>query len=146
MNFKIKTQVAQDYKTVFNQFDESLFKALKPPLIGLKVKRFDGSQLNSEVHVELNILGVKKLWVSKITEFQQTDTECYFTDTSSGNNLPPPLKNWKHKHLIVKQGTGSMIVDDVTYTSGWKLLDGLLYPVLYFQFAWRKPVYRKYFK
>ncbi|MBD0260611.1 MAG: hypothetical protein ICV83_33250, partial [Cytophagales bacterium] len=52
---------------------------------------------------------------------------------------------WRHRHEIRQHGTGSLIVDDVSFRSPNRLLDWLLYPVMYLQFAYRKPVYRRLF-
>ena len=46
---------------------------------------------------------------------------------------------------MVKSGDGTEIVDDITYKTPTWLTDYLLYPVMWLQFAARKPVYRRVF-
>ena len=60
MRILIKTKVGQNYRKVFQGFDIKLFMKLKPPLVGLKVKRFDGCSEGDIVQVEVNILGFKQ--------------------------------------------------------------------------------------
>lgn len=143
MRIKIKTKVAQNYRKVFQGFDIKLFMKLKPPLVGLNVKRFDGCSKGDLVQVEISILGFKQQWTSLITEQVQNENEIYFID--EGMVLPKPLKYWKHKHLIEKSVDSSIIIDDITYNSGNFLIDFLLFPAFFMQFYYRKPVYKSYF-
>jgi ligand-binding SRPBCC domain-containing protein len=144
MRMVFKTLVATDFKTVFEKFDISLFKALKPPLIQLEVERFDGCLKGDQVHLKIGLGPLEQRWVSLITENGSDENQCYFID--EGETLPPPLKCWRHQHRIVKNDEyTSYIIDDIEFSSGLKLLDFLLYPALYFQFALRAPVYRKIF-
>jgi len=59
--------------------------------------------------------------------------------------LPFFLTVWHHKHLIEKAKEGSNIVDEITFNSPWFLPEFLLFPVLWFQFSYRKPIYRRVF-
>ena len=143
MRIHLKTAVQQDYITVFNAFDERLFRRLSPPYPRLKLLRFDGSMPGDVVEVELQT-GLKSFcWTSLITEREVTDTEAWFVD--QGQQLPPPLRYWHHRHLIAKTGRGAVIHDIITYSTGIKALDLLLYPLMLGQFSMRKPVYRKVF-
>lgn len=144
MRFQIVTAVEGDFKTVFRKFDETLFLKIKPLLIGLRVIRFDGCLRNDEVHLELTILGRKQVWISRVMEFQETEDEIAFTD--QGVRLPRFLSFWNHRHRIVQAPNGSLIVDDVTYKTPLPGLDYLLFPVLYFQFYFRKHRYRSIFR
>lgn len=139
MQITIQTPVQQNYQTVFKGFDKQLFEALKPPLIPLTVKRFDGSHVDGEVHVK--VFGQE--WISKITEVVKNEREIYFVD--EGQTLPYPLVYWRHKHQIIAQKKGSLIVDEITYRSSSIWLDKLLYPSFYLQFYYRKGIYRRYF-
>ena len=144
MQLHLKTPVQQDYMAVFNAFDEQLFRKLSPPYPRLKLLRFDGSKPSDVVEVELQT-GLKSFrWTSLITERDITEAAAYFID--EGQVLPPPLRHWHHKHLIVKNGSGAIIHDIITYSTGTKLLDMLLYPLMKFQFGMRKPVYQKVFR
>ena len=141
MQFQIKTEVQQDYQSVFMGFDRKLFLALNPPLMPLKLLRFDGCKTGDEVHLEL-AFGLK--WVSLVTDFQEREDEIFFID--QGVQLPFFLTHWRHKHRIIKNGTGSILIDDIIYRSSSKIMDYLLYPFLWTQFKYRSPVYRKLFK
>lgn len=143
MRITIKTKVPQDYRKVFQAFDINLFMKLKPPLIGLNVLRFDGCRKDDEVHVEINILGFRQKWISLITEQQSNENKIYFID--EGVLLPKPLKYWKHTHKIEKSIDSSIIIDDICYKSGNKIVDILLFPAFFMQFFYRKPVYKSYF-
>ncbi|MEJ8758323.1 hypothetical protein WG947_15020 [Pontibacter sp. H259] len=143
MQIHLKTEVRQNYKQVFDAFDEQLFRKLAPPYPKLKLLRFDGSEPGDVVEVELQT-GIKSFrWTSLITERTITDTAAWFID--EGQILPPPLKLWHHKHLVTANQTGSTIHDIITYTTGSKIMDLLIYPLMLAQFSMRKPVYRTIF-
>jgi ligand-binding SRPBCC domain-containing protein len=129
---------------VREQFDEDLFKALNPPFPPVEVKRFDGCHTGDEVSLELNFILFRQQWTSLITEHGYSESGFYFID--EGKKLPFFLKKWKHRHGIVALTDGTEIIDDISYTSGTLLSDIFLYPLLYLQFAMRKPVYQKYFR
>lgn len=144
MQLHLKTYVQQNYKTVFEAFDEQLFRKLSPPYPRLKLLRFDGSAPGDVVEVELQT-GIKSFrWTSLIVERSITGTEAYFIDAGQ-EELPPPLRLWHHKHLVTKNGSGAVIHDIITYSTGFKALDLLLYPLMWAAFGMRKPVYRKVF-
>ena len=144
MRLHLKTTVQQDYLSVFHAFDERLFRKLAPPFPKLKLLRFDGSEVGDMVEVELQT-GVKSFrWTSLITQREITETEAWFVDT--GQELPPPLRRWRHKHLVTKNGKGAVIHDIIDYSTGFKPLDLLLYPLMLAQFGMRKPIYRKMFQ
>lgn len=128
---------------VFNAFDEKLFRKLSPPYPKLKLIRFDGSAPGDVVDVELQT-GLKSFrWTSLIVDRKVTDSEAYFVD--EGQQLPPPLRTWHHKHLVSKNGSGAIIHDIITYSTGIKPLDLLLYPLMKLQFGMRGPVYQREF-
>ncbi len=141
MRICIKTNVNKPYKQIFSGFNEALFLALNPPIMPVKLLRFDGCKKGDEVHIQLPF---KMLWISDITDFSETENEIYFID--EGRQLPFPLKQWKHKHRIIKQTENdTLIIDDINFSTNNKLLDFLIYPALWLQFAYRKPVYKKWF-
>ncbi|ARS36988.1 SRPBCC family protein [Pontibacter actiniarum] len=143
MQLHLRTYVGQDYLQVFNAFDEQLFRKLSPPYPKLKLLRFDGSAPDDVVDVELQA-GFKSFrWTSLIVDRKVTDTEAYFVD--EGQQLPPPLRLWHHKHLITKNGSGAIIHDIITYSTGHRALDLLLYPFMKAAFGMRGPVYRREF-
>lgn len=144
MQFTITTRVEQPCKTVFNGFNRDLFLALKPPFVPMRLLRFDGCNTGDEVHLHL---GFGQEWISVITESGSTPTGFYFID--EGKKLPFFLHSWKHKHSITAATDNpaeSIITDNITFQSHNALLTRLLYPLLYVQFAWRKPVYRQFFR
>lgn len=143
MRITIRTKVKQEYKRIFQAFDINLFMKLKPPLVSLNVKRFDGCKKGDEIHIETNILGIRQQWISLITSQHSDENEIYFID--EGVLLPKPLKYWKHKHIIEKSIDSSIIIDDICYRSGSKFVDFLMFPALFLQFFYRKPIYKSYF-
>ncbi|EKB49225.1 SRPBCC family protein [Cecembia lonarensis] len=144
MRISISTPVEQDYLTVKSGFNESLFLKLNPPFPPVKLLRFDGSSKGDQVILELNFLLFKQQWISDITEDRTDAHEFYFID--EGIKLPFFLKSWKHKHRIVNAGKYSIIVDEIEFEAPLRLLTLLLYPVLYLQFLYRKPIYKKIFR
>jgi ligand-binding SRPBCC domain-containing protein len=144
MKINIETQVQQDYLKVKEGFNKTLFTKLSPPFPPVKLLRFDGSKKGDFVSLELNFLFFKQKWTSEITEDKTTEQEFYFID--EGVELPFFLKEWQHKHRIINSWEGCIIRDEITYKSGFSLLTLLLYPALYIQFLYRKPIYKKLFK
>ena len=144
MFFIVKTLVEQDYLTVAGNFGKDLFLSLNPPFPPVTLLRYDGNQPGNEVHLELNFLLFRQTWVSVIQTDFKDENEYFFID--EGTQLPFFLKYWHHKHRLIRQGTQTRIVDEVTFRSPFVLTDFLLFPVLYFQFLYRQPIYKKYFK
>lgn len=144
MKITIKTSVEQDYLQVKSGFDQSLFTKLSPPFPPVRLLRFDGSAKGDLVTLELNFIFFKQKWTSIIIDDQTNLEEFYFVD--EGKELPFFLKYWQHKHRVIKQGTGSVIRDEIKYKAPFGLLTLLLYPALYLQFLYRKPIYKKIFK
>lgn len=144
MDIVIKTKVNQDFKAVFAGFNENLFKALAPPFPPVKVLRFDGCQKGDLVELELDLIFSKQLWTARIIDFCQEDDIVYFID--KGEKLPFFLKSWYHKHSIQKVGNKAYIIDDIYFDSGNIFTNFLMLPVLYLQFLYRVPIYKKYFK
>ncbi|WP_373493562.1 hypothetical protein [Aquiflexum sp.] len=144
MKINIETEVQQDYLKVKDGFNQSLFSKLSPPFPPVKLLRFDGSKKGDLVSLKLNFIFFKQKWTSNITEDKTTDREFYFVD--KGVELPFFLKEWQHKHRIIKTGEGSIIRDEITYKSRFSLMTLMLYPALYLQFLYRKPIYKKIFK
>lgn len=143
MKIKITTKVSENYENVFQGFNEELFKKLAPPFPPFKLVQFDGCRTNDIVKIELNMILFKQNWISLITDSSKDSEEIYFID--EGLELPFFLKYWKHKHRIIKTKNGSKIIDDIIFTTPYKLLDYLIYPALYLQFLYRKPIYKKEF-
>ncbi|GAB3331280.1 hypothetical protein GCM10027429_09430 [Marivirga atlantica] len=144
MHLLLKTKVDQNYLKVKEGFNEDLFTSLNPPFPPVELKEFGGSEEGDIVHLRLNFIFFKQDWISEIT-YDRTNIEIFeFID--EGKKLPFFLKYWKHHHKVLKlDNNTSEIVDDITFKSPFKLMDYLLYPVLWLQFAYRKPIYRRLF-
>ncbi len=143
MHLILKTTVKQAPAQVFAGFTKDLFLRLAPPFPPVKLQRFDGCAVGDVVSLELNFIFFRNTWESHIIAQESSETGIYFIDV--GKQLPFFLRKWTHKHQILPQANGSQIIDDITYKSPFWLLDYLLYPVLYLQFAYRSPIYKKIF-
>ena len=140
---KIVTRVDAKHEDVINGFNRSLFLALKPPLMPMKLERFDGIEIGDKIILKV-FVGVWQDWVGVITEKQTGPAELSFVDI--GEKLPFFLKEWRHLHRIIDEGDKTVIVDDIHFKS-WNLLsDVLVYPVLYLTFWYRRFPYKRFFK
>ena len=141
MRLKLVTRVDNDHLSIKALFTSDLFLALNPPFPPVKLLRFDGCKKDDQVALRLNFILFKQDWESLITEDHTSDAEFLFVD--EGVKLPFMFTYWRHRHLIRAVEGGSEIVDDIEYkTPGW-LPALLLKPVLWLQFAYRKPIYRR---
>ena len=145
MHLILRTAVAPPPAQVMAGFTRALFEALAPPFPRLRVLRFDGCRTGDHVDIELNLLVKRLRWTALIVDDGQLpDGTLFFVD--EGQQLPPPLRYWRHRHLI-EPGPGgtSVVVDNLEYRTASKVLDALLYPAMWAQFAWRQPIYRRWF-
>ncbi|MFN0203401.1 MAG: SRPBCC family protein [Bacteroidia bacterium] len=143
MKIHLSTLVKGDYQAVFRQFDEKLLNYLKPSFPPAQIVAFGGSSKGNKVHLRLSFVFFSQEWVSAITEEKITEKAAYFTD--EGVQLPFFLSQWKHQHLVEKQGENAVIQDIIEFKTPFFLLDYLMYPVLYLQFRQRKPKYQGFF-
>ena len=143
MNIKISTKVNQSLLKVWEGFNLELFSKLAPPFPPVKVKEFGGCLKGDKVHLELNFLLFKQDWISDIVDQKRTESEIYFID--EGTKLPFFLSYWKHKHRLVKDDEGTLIIDDIIFKTPTILTDYLFYPLMYLQFLYRKPIYKRVF-
>lgn len=143
MHIRIQTQVSADFTTVSQQFGQSLLTYVSPPFPPTRLLRYDGNEVGSEVHVELNFILFRQVWKSKIISLVQTATQMVFID--EGLVLPFFLSYWHHEHRVESCETGSCIVDNVQFRTPFILTDYLMYPLMYVQFWYRKPRYQKFF-
>lgn len=144
MNIKISTKVNQSLPKVWEGFNLALFSKLAPPFPPVKVKAFGGCLKGDKVHLELDFLLFKQDWISDIIDQKRTESEIYFID--EGTKLPFFLSYWRHRHGMVKDGEGTIIIDDITFQTPTILTDYLFFPLMYLQFMYRKPIYRKVFE
>jgi ligand-binding SRPBCC domain-containing protein len=144
MNIKISTKVNQSLLKVWEGFNLELFSKLAPPFPPVEVKEFGGCLKGDKVHLELNFILFKQDWISDIIDQKRTESEIYFID--EGTKLPFFLIYWQHRHRLVKDDEGTMIIDDITFKTPTILTDYLFYPLMYLQFLYRKPIYKKVFE
>jgi len=143
MKIHLETLVKQDFKTVWQGFTKELFLALTPPYTPVEVIRFDGCKKGDEIHLEIQFFLFKQAWHSIVTEQVETDDEIYFID--EGVKLPFFLSYWHHKHRILKQTEGTLLIDEITFESMHGFGSLSTYPALYLQFASRQAIYRQWF-
>jgi ligand-binding SRPBCC domain-containing protein len=144
LRLTIQTRIPLSAEEALSRFDKSLFLALNPPFPPVQVIRFDGCKKGDEVELELNFLVFRQRWVSIITEDYNNTNEIGFVD--EGTKLPFFLSYWQHRHRILKRGSTSMVLDDITFSGGGVVLSLLLYPLLYLQFLYRIPIYKRLLK
>lgn len=144
MKIQIKTTVGASLEEVKKGFTEDLFLSLNPPFPPVKLLQFDGCKTGDKVALELNFILFKQKWISDIVEDQETEESWFFLDV--GTQLPFFLSRWKHHHGLEKSGSGSIVIDDIDFSTGFFLSDLLMYPLLYFQFIYRRPIYKKHFQ
>ena len=146
MHVTLRTAVSQPPAVVMAGFTRELFVALAPPFPRLRLLRFDGCHTGDRVEIELDTLVKRLSWTSLIVDDGvQPDGTHFFVD--EGQVLPPPLRFWRHRHLIEPgPNGGSVIVDALEYRTASRLLDAVIYPAMWAQFAWRRPIYRRWFR
>lgn len=147
MKIELRTKVGQEMRQVFAGFNLELFEQLTPPLTKVKVLRFDGCKKGDIVSLELRIMWlIRQEWTSEVTASEESEQLIYFIDEGEGAKLPFFLSKWRHEHRIERDeaGAGAYIVDKIEYRAPFGL-NFLLWPVLWLQFAYRRPVYRRVF-
>jgi len=146
MHLLLRFPVAQPPAVVLAGFTRELFVALAPPFPKFHLIRYDGSNTGDTVIIELQVGPKRWRWTSLITaNGALPDGTHYFVD--EGQVLPAPLRQWRHRHLIEPApGGGSVIVEDIYFSTGRRWLDWLLRPAMWAQFKLRGPVYRRWFK
>ncbi len=140
----IKTKVKAPPEKVQTGFTKELFLSLNPPFPPVSLIQFDGCKTGDRVALELNFLIFRQNWISDIVEDQETENEWYFVD--KGVQLPFFLRRWEHRHIVQRDEAGSNIIDNIQFSTGTLVTDILLFPALYFQFLYRKPIYKKAFR
>jgi ligand-binding SRPBCC domain-containing protein len=138
--------VAQPPAVVAAGFTRELFMALAPPFPAFHLLRYDGAKTGDTVAIELQAGPKRWRWTSLITDHGVLpDGTHFFVD--EGQLLPAPLRQWRHRHLIQPAPSGgSVIVEDITFSTGRRWLDYLIWPAMWAQFKLRGPVYRRWFK
>ncbi|WP_461101203.1 SRPBCC family protein [Spirosoma koreense] len=148
MRLRLETRVQQALPTVWTGFNRSLFEHLNPPFPPVRVLRFDGCLPGDVVHIRLNFFLFRQDWVSQIIDQRSTPDEIYFID--QGTRLPFFLTAWHHCHRLLRTPTDAgpgqtLIVDEINFQTPFWLPAFLLYPILWAQFVYRRPIYRRIF-
>lgn len=144
MKITFMTEVRENPSAVYEGFTRELFEKLNPPAVPLVIEAFDGLEVGDRVAVSLNVGPFHGRWVSVITENEKNPAEITYVD--EGEELPPPLKFWRHRHRLLRRpGGGCVIRDEIEFHTGNPLVDAAIYPTIYAQFAWRQPVFREVF-
>jgi ligand-binding SRPBCC domain-containing protein len=143
VQFTLRTRVAQPVEAVFPVFGEAAFvESLAPRLMGLQVTRI-GLQLGDEIEVRFTGLGPRGPWISRIDSMKKSEPEIWFVDRSV--ELPWPFSAFHHRHGFVRDGTGTLLVDNPTFSVSPRILGIFVYPLLRLSFGMRGSVYRKRF-
>jgi ligand-binding SRPBCC domain-containing protein len=144
MHILLRTRVKGKPISVFERFDDRLLLALKPPLMRIILKRFDGQKKDDLIHVTVKVLGIfRQEWENVVSENFISPERCFFVD--EGLRMPAGMTLWRHRHIVEADGEHSCIVDDIEFVMGNKLMDWLLYPGIWFTFRYRKPIYKRFF-
>ena len=145
MHLLLRFRVAQPPAVVAAGFTRDLFEALAPPFPKMHLLRYDGSHPGDVVAIELRVGPKRWRWTSLITaEGTLPDGTHYFVD--EGQELPAPLRQWRHRHLLAPApGGGTFIIEDITFGTGRRWLDWLIRPAMWAQFRLRGPVYKRKF-
>jgi ligand-binding SRPBCC domain-containing protein len=143
VQFTLRTRVAQPVEAVFPVFGEAAFvESLAPRFMGLRVTKI-GLKLGDEIQVQFTRLGPRGPWVSRIDSMEQGEPAIWFVDRSI--ELPWPFSAFHHRHGFVRDGTGTLLVDNPTFSVSPGILGIFVYPVLRLSFGMRRGVYRKRF-
>ena len=146
MRFQILTPVKGNLRKVFAGFDHNLLLQLTPPGVKMELLRFDApDKPGGRIQLRITLLGmIRQEWTNEFPEYALSDAECHFVDV--GVVMPFPIKMWRHDHRVLSDGPNRAIInDDVSFKTGFFLMDFLLYPILWLQFRYRRPIYRRIF-
>jgi len=144
MRILLDSLVKFSFEKVSADFGDELFQFLLPPKFVASLIAYEGSKPGSKVHIRFK-LPFPSDWIS-IIKSEVRDSEKYiFVD--EGEKLPFGLKNWKHIHSVIKvDEKQTRILDDMNFSTGYKIFDLFMYPMLYLSFYPRKKMYKKYFE
>ena len=143
-HFRLRFEVPGNYRAVFAGFTRELFEALAPAFPPVRVLRYDGNRVGDLVSLRLGVGPLGQTWTSRITEHEEGDEACYFTD--EGIELPFPFATWRHRHIVERiDDMRSAIVEDVRLTAKPGLLTPVAAAVMRAQLSARGPAYRRYF-
>ena len=110
INITLRSKVSGELTAIQKHFDADLFRYLLPP--GAQLIEYCGSSKGDIVHLKLPVAGE---WVSEITEEGAPADTCYFVD--EGRKFPFPLKHWRHKHILYRDGNSTVVEDNMNYST-----------------------------
>lgn len=144
MRIFLRSSVEYDFDKVTSGFGSELFEFLLPPKFMASLVTYEGSVPGSKVHIRFKI-PYPSDWISVIKSEEKDDNKYVFMD--EGEVLPFGLKKWKHIHSVIKiDNQTTEIIDDMNFSTGFKFLDLLYFPILFLAFYPRKKLYKKYFE
>lgn len=143
MHFTYRTRVGEPPDVVFPVFGEAAFvESLAPGFMGLHVDRIGLAQ-GDEIEVNFTGLGPRGPWVSRIESLDRTPDGIWFIDRSV--QLPWPFATFRHRHGFVAEGSGTVLVDDVTFTAMPRVIGPFVEVGLRLSFRFRRGRYRARF-
>jgi ligand-binding SRPBCC domain-containing protein len=143
--FELTCRVSASMPYVWKRFTADLLAKLAPPFPIARIIRFDGCQANDHVMIELDFLVAKTVWTSIITSYQFDGESHVFVD--EGIKVPFGIVTWRHEHRIEVIGEKeTRVIDRIQFQTNYKLLDLLLFPLLWGMIAYRMPLYKKYLR
>ncbi|MEY4954560.1 MAG: hypothetical protein RI981_645 [Bacteroidota bacterium] len=142
-NFQITSQVSATLPYVWSKFDQKLLAKLSPPFPIARIIQFDGCHVNDKVCIELDFLLYRTRWYSVISSFKADASSYVFVD--EGTSVPFGIKTWRHEHRIESISPNECaIIDKIQFQTNYKLLDWLLFPLIWGMIIYRIPFYKKY--
>ena len=101
------------------------------------------SRYNDKVCIELDFLLYQTRWYSVISSFKADASSYVFVD--EGTSVPFGIKTWRHEHRIESISPNECaIIDKIQFQTNYKLLDWLLFPLIWGMIIYRIPFYKKY--
>jgi ligand-binding SRPBCC domain-containing protein len=139
---KINTRIRNtNFINVFSKFDKTLFLKLAPPFPKVTIIQFDGCLKGDHVKIKLHFPFFTQIWESEIIENGSDSISIWFVD--QGIKLPFFISKWKHFHQIKQNNSDVIITDEIEFESHNWFLTALFYPIIYLQFLYRIPIYKR---
>ena len=133
MEIKFKHKVSVPYdeaKKAFVDRNGKLLKFLMP--LGVKLVHHKGVRRGAITSVK--IFGRKVTF--KVVTYSTSKTKTTFNDILKEGNFYG-IKFWSHRHFIEKSNDGTVIRDELNFTTKNKLYDSFLWLLLFDMFIWR---------
>jgi ligand-binding SRPBCC domain-containing protein len=144
MKMIIRSEVKCGFEKVSADFGSDLFRFLLPPKYIATLVEYQGSKPGSKVHIRFKF-PFPSDWISIIKSEEKDAGKYVFMD--EGEKLPFGLTSWKHIHRVIKiDEIHTEIIDDMSFSTGHRIFDFLLFPVLFLSFYPRKRLYKQYFE